>query len=72
MDHSLMNSREDLFEPVENFLIKHTDYKFDSFDFNDYVIPEKIKQIPKTISEEFFFSKNVKIGVKNYGCFGSG
>jgi len=51
MDHSIVNIKKDLTEPIENFLIKHTDYNF-AINISDenYKVDEKFKQIPQYIS----------------------
>jgi len=71
MDHSLINPKEDLCDPIENFLVKHTDYMNDEFVKYDYKIPEDLRNIPKYLMSEYNLIKgNWKVGdVKNYGCF---
>ena len=71
MDHSIINSKEDLCDPIENFLVKHTDYMFDSYDVQDFKIPDSVRIIPKNISNEYSFNGGFKRSDKNYGCFGA-
>lgn len=71
MDHSLQDPHE-LFNPITNFLSKHTEYEFDALTESDYYIPFEIREIPKSIQDDFNVS-NFKFTseTKNYGCFGA-
>ncbi len=54
MDHNLIEIKKDLAEPMENFLIKHTDYYFQTTsNLSEYIIPEKFMEVPKNIADEF-------------------
>ena len=54
MDHSLVNVKKDLTEPIENFLTKHTEYNFDTNSTEEnYKVDEKFRQIPIEIAEKF-------------------
>lgn len=52
MDHDVINNKEDLITPMENFLLKHTDYTFDD-EYYNFSIPEFLHDVPKYIKNKF-------------------